>query len=230
MESTCADLAVDHVRNYSTNALTLCMIAKDYEDTRKFGDGQRIVRLLKFMLLFFKNAGKHKYAYHTLHHLAQIKFLLPPKLAHDVIWNRFVNNRGNVDSNVEMDRTVEHENRAFKQDCKGFMGKVSDKSITRSSCSYQHIEEVISNYDEISLVKNMSGKHCTPNTHEEVVELALDFNDIRIFGDIPGRCHKAFPSFPKTILQTIDPLTLKQWMIEKLNEFKDLSIYQKNCL
>ena len=34
----------------------------------------------------------------------------------------------------------------------------------------------------------MSGKHCTPNTHEEVIELALDFHDIRIFGDIPGRC------------------------------------------
>ena len=68
------------------------------------------------------------------------------------------------------------------------MGKVSDKSVTRSSCSYQHIEEVISNYDKSSFVKNMSGKHCTPNTHEEVIELALDFHDIRIFGDIPGRC------------------------------------------
>ena len=121
----------DCVRNYSINAL--CMIAKDFEDARKHGDGQRIVRLLKFMMLFFKHDGKHKYAFHILHHLIQIKCVLPPKFAHDLIWNRFVNNCGKIDSNVEMDREMEHYNRAFKLDCKSFMGKVSEQSINRRS-------------------------------------------------------------------------------------------------
>ena len=123
----------DCVRNYSINALALSMIAKDFEDARKHGDGQRIVRLLKFMMLFFKHDRKHKYAFHILHYLIQIKCVLPPKLAHDLIWIRFVNNCGKIDSNVEMDREMEHYNRAFKLDSKSFMGKVSEQSINRTS-------------------------------------------------------------------------------------------------
>lgn len=221
------DSGQDFIRNYSRNAMLLCLIANDFEDARKHGDGLRIIRLLKFMMLFFKHDGKRKYVFHILHHLAQIKFLLPPKLAHDIVWNRFVNHCGKVDSNLEMDREVEHHNRAFKLDCRLCMGKVTDNSISRSSCSYQQTEDLLAIYDKCSSVKTMSGKHPQPNMHKDVEGLATDLHSAQIFSNIPGRCHKAFPSFPRTVLQTLEPMKLKQWMIDKLEEFQKLSIYNK---
>ena len=152
------DSGEDFIRNYTHNAMLLCLIAKDFEDARKHGDGLRIIRLLKFMMLYFKHDGKHKYAFHILHQLAQIKFLLPPKLAHDTVWNRFVNHCGKVDSNLEMDREVEHHT--------VHSNLTVDHSWERSliiqlagvvNCSYQQTEDLLAIYDKCSNVKTMSG-------------------------------------------------------------------------
>ena len=79
---------------YPINSLFLCLLTKDFEDARKHGDGERILRLMKFMMLLFRCDGKFKYGYHILHHIAQVKVFLPAKLAHDAVWNRFINHRG----------------------------------------------------------------------------------------------------------------------------------------
>ena len=217
----------DHVRNYSINALALCLLARNYEDARKHGDGLRIIRLIKFMMLLFKIDGKTKYSFHTLHHLAQVTFLLPPKLAHDIIWKRFVNNKGRVDTNVEMDRGLEHHNRAFKLDCRGFMGKVTEMSITRSNCSYQEVEKILSHQDTIGGVKRMSGIHAHPDFDKDVKELAEELHHANIFGEVQGRYHKAFPTSPKNVIQTLDTMKLKQWLIDTINSFKGLNIYSQ---
>ena len=77
------------------------------------------------------------------------------------------------------------------------------------------------------MLKKMSGKHSQPNVDEEVKELALHLYFSQVFCNIPGRCHKAFPSFPKSVLQILEPMKLKQWIIEKIEEFRKLSIYSK---
>ena len=74
----------------------------------KHGDGERIIRLYKFLLLYFRLEHRTKYSYYTLYTLCQVHQLLPPKLAHELVWNRTNNSRGLVDSNVENDSTVEH--------------------------------------------------------------------------------------------------------------------------
>jgi hypothetical protein len=190
------DSGDDFIRDYTYNAMLLCLIAKGFEDARKHGDGLQIIRLLKFMMLFFKHDGKHKYAFHILHQLAQIKFLLPPKLAHDTLWNRLVNHCGKVDSNLEMDREVEHHNRAFKLDCRSFMGKVTDNSTSRSSCSYQQTEDLLAIYDKCSNVKTMSGKHPQPNMHKDVEELATDLYSAHILLLFPDDARKRSLHFP----------------------------------
>eukprot|EP00112_Aurelia_sp_Birch-Aquarium-sp1_P026812 Seg974.13 transcript_id=Seg974.13/GoldUCD/mRNA.D3Y31 product="hypothetical protein" protein_id=Seg974.13/GoldUCD/D3Y31 len=68
----------DALFNYSCNALALGLIAKDFTDAWQHGDGGRIIRQNKFLLLYFKSdARKVKYSFYTLYTLAQAGFLLP---------------------------------------------------------------------------------------------------------------------------------------------------------
>ena len=76
---------------------------KDFIDARKHGKGKRILKLYKFLLLYFKVDSRTKYSYQTLHLLAQVSFLLPPALSHELTWNRFLNTKGGIDTNVELE-------------------------------------------------------------------------------------------------------------------------------
>ena len=93
----------DAVCNYSKNALALSFIVKDFIDARKHGDSKRILKLYKFLLLYFKFDSRTRYSYQTLHLLAQVSFLLAPVLSHELTWNRSVNIKGGIDTNVELD-------------------------------------------------------------------------------------------------------------------------------
>ena len=123
----------DHLYNYSRNALVLTYIVKNFIDARKHGDGERLIRIYKYFLLYFKIDKRTKYSFQTLHLLSQIEFLLPPGMSHELRWNRFVNNKGNLDTNIELDRELEHRNKYAKQQIKSFQGKVTDTSIHRVS-------------------------------------------------------------------------------------------------
>ena len=64
--------------------------------------------------LIFRVDGRTKYAYYAFQLLCQVFYLLPEHLAFDLMFNRFTNNRGLLDSNVEIVREVEHWNKTFK--------------------------------------------------------------------------------------------------------------------
>ena len=95
----------DYLQNYSKNALALCYIVKNFQGARKHDDGDKVTRLYKFLLIYFKIDGCTKYAYQSLHLFAQISHLLPPALAFELKRNRFVNTQGKVDTNVQLDNT-----------------------------------------------------------------------------------------------------------------------------
>ena len=71
----------DCLQNYTKKTLNLCYIARNFQDARKYGGGDRIIRLYKFLLIYFKIDGRTKCAYQYLHLLAQISYLVPPSLA-----------------------------------------------------------------------------------------------------------------------------------------------------
>ena len=98
------------MQSYSRVALGMVLLALRFIDARKHGDGARIVRLYKSMLLHCKAAKKPKYSFHIPRTLAQVKVFLSPRLSYELVWNRFVNTTEKVDGNVEVDHVVEHYN------------------------------------------------------------------------------------------------------------------------
>lgn len=217
----------DSIYNYSRNALALGLLAKDFVDARKHGDGLRIIRLYKVLLLFFKLEARHKYSFYSLFTLAQVHYLLPPKLAYELVWNRTNNTQGKIDSNVENDRTVEHHVKTFKMDCKDFQGKVSSKSIQRASHSYNQMNKVMDSFDKAASLKKPSGRHSKPDISNDIRDLSRQFVAKKIFEYIPGREHQAFPGFKKNVLEQIDTVAVSKWMKEKLKEFQSMKVFNQ---
>ena len=184
------------------------------------------MRLYKFLLLYFKVDNRTKYSFQTLHLLAQVNFLLPPALAHELTWNRFVNTKGSIDTNVELDRHLEHHNNYVKTDLAQYQGKITEKSIQRCSRSYKKMQDIVENIDTQLGVKEPSGRHTAVNWEDDVRSLAEQFINAEIFKCVPGRSHSRFPGFPKSCLSSLDLLAFKRWIYEKLEEFDDYSIYE----
>eukprot|EP00794_Sanderia_malayensis_P013248 gene13248-biopygen10567 len=216
----------DGVLNYSKNALALGLFAKSFVSARKQGNGKQIICLYKFMLLYFKLEARHKYAFYSLYTIAQVYHLLPPSMAHELVWNRTNNSEGKADSNVENDRTVEHHVKSFKKDCKSFQGKVTPKSIARASCSYTAMDTLMAAHDEASKIHSPSGKHVKQNVIADVHELAKQFSKHKIFEQLDGRYHHAFAGFKSNILENIDIEEFAEWVIKKIESFEKLSIYK----
>eukprot|EP00111_Clytia_hemisphaerica_P014962 TCONS_00044050-protein len=223
-----ADPGEDHVVNYSKNALMLGYLVKNFADARRYGDGERILRLYKFFVVLFKIDHRSKYGFYSLQLLAQINNLLPPDLAFELKWNRTVNNTGRYDGNVELDRELEHRNKYAKEELKHFQGKLTDQSIERVSRSYDKMREIVGKFDTEANVSNPSGKHTTPDWKADVLELAEQFQSSNLFQSDPnGRAHKRFPAFPKNVFNGIDATSCKNWALDTvMNEFNNLNIYK----
>ena len=66
----------------------------NFKDAVREGDGEHVLLLWKFMLLVFKATGRKNYALEALTLLSQYYILLPPNLAEQLKWSRFINIHG----------------------------------------------------------------------------------------------------------------------------------------
>ena len=128
-------------------------------DARKRGDGEQIIRIYKYCLLYFKLDGRHKYSFQVLYLLTQVNYLLSPAQAHELTWNHFVNNKGYTDSNVELDRELEHRNKYVKKELKAFQGKITTETINRWKKSYNAMQQIIASFDQQTSNNLQPGKH-----------------------------------------------------------------------
>ena len=167
------------ISDYCRTAMGMILLAHDFADARRCGDGGRIIRLYKFLILHFKAAGKTKYAYHALRLQAQVQCLLSAKLSHVLTWNRFVNNKGGAQCNVEVDRENEHRNKVIKQETRGFHGKLSDQAIKRVGEAAQKLDKILVQVDKAAATKKPSGKHSKADTSDDVLALTGLFQNCR---------------------------------------------------
>ena len=105
---------VDGVFNYAANLMTMALIEKDFKDASREMDGPRLFRLWKLKLLFFKDAGRTKYALEGLYFQADQYALLSAQQAYRQLWNRGFNTKGGEGNNIALDLMVEHRNNYLK--------------------------------------------------------------------------------------------------------------------
>ena len=98
----------DSVFAYACEVLTLGLLIKEFNDSVREGDGNRIIRCWRYFLLLFKANGRTNYSIEAFNLLAQHDFLLSPRMAMQLTWNRTVNMHGFIGRNISSDLHMEH--------------------------------------------------------------------------------------------------------------------------
>ena len=202
----------DHVLEYASEVVSLGLL---YMHCIREGDGERVLLNWKYMLLLFKATNCRNYAIEAVHTLANVK-LLPPRLAHQLVWSRFVNTHGKgiPGNNVPCGLHMEHLNRVCK-DCVRHLGaNKTEKVIVRYSQCIGPVAKIIANFDEQQKSGHSSGAH-TPSSSKKDQDLIIkELAKANIFGSILGRMYPSYPSFECNPTRSLKYDNLCQWLNE----------------
>lgn len=211
----------DFVFNYACAILTYGLMARNFQDSSREGDGERTLRCYKFLLLHFKASSHSKYATEAYHLVTQVKALLSPRRAHQLVWNRTCNPKGGDGNNVELDLHQEHLNRVFKDDINTFRANITDASIKRSGNAIGPISAFLQSVDKQLNVRSPSGRHAMPSTKADMDLIIKCLCKQEVFLNIPNRCHSTFATFsnnPFVSLQN-NPKKLHSWLKTKRAQY-----------
>ena len=149
----------DTVYAYASELLSLGLLYFEFKDAVKEGDGDRLFRVWKHLLLLFKASNKKNYAVEAFTLLAQYHMLLPTRLVEQLKWSRFVNVHGLPGHNISCDLHMEHLNRLTKTAIVTLGVNKSEKAIIRVGKSIGTLEGTLKTFDKEHVVPAQSGAH-----------------------------------------------------------------------
>ena len=166
------------------------------------------------MLPHFKAAGRTKYSLEALRLQFQVKAILSPQLAHQVLWDRFVNTRGGLGRNIQNDLYNEHIVKLVT--CMGV--NLTEEALQRAARSVSMLSAVCKQFDTESGVPVTTSEHKTRSTVTDIgkVVTAVLTNDL--LQTTPGRSHRTFRRMRLNPLWNWDRKKTTDW-IEKKKEF-----------
>lgn len=212
----------DHKQEHILARLSFSFFLLDMLDAVKEGDGERLMRLYKVALLFYKAYGHSHYAYSTLLLTLQVNACLTPRMSHTVTWNRFWSSRGGNGGNIPLDLHLEHLNNFLKSFLKGLGPNLSEESASRVSKSIGVLKELMDMVDSELGVKKPSGTHRAEQQTQDVLTLIDVLREGQLLSKIPGREFRSFPKFDSNLLHKIKHKEMWEWMRIKLNEWRKL--------
>jgi L1 cell adhesion molecule like protein len=203
----------DGIFNYSRLVLSMGLLARDFRDSWKEGDGPQSIRLWKFLLLHYKQSGHTKYANEAVRLLAAVKATLTPKESFELTWNRTCSTRNGIANNIPLDLHNEHLNRMFKDDLKTFHSHLSEKSVNKTANATTAVYDMLSNFDEELKLKADIGKHSEPDIKDDVMRVVDTLMNTSALSVMPNRFHPHFPCVPREPFSGVNYNKFKKWLI-----------------
>ena len=182
----------DQVHNYASHVLGYGLLAQNFRDAWKEGDGARTARLWKFFLLYFKDDGRTKYALEAFRLRTQIIATLTPRRAYQLMWNRTCNSKGGRGTNVPLNLKNEYLNAIFKANLNTFHSNISEHSVQRSSQSLRPVQEVLERFDHVTSLYTDSGHHKEPDLSRDFNLVLKTLQAASVFNYHTGRKHATF--------------------------------------
>ncbi len=209
----------DTVFNYACIWLSFGLFIRNFDDAVKEEDGQRIVRCWKFLMLIFKAHGHPKYALAAFQMQANILASLSPQEAHQLIWNRTVNNKGGRGNNISLDLKLEQINNFTKELLKNLGSNITEKAASRSLKAVRHVEEILQSFNENLSIKNPTGHHKVKRREKDFATIVTQLHEK---GNVfvcdpsnPERLYREFPNFSRNILKKLNYAKLNKWLTEQ---------------
>ena len=162
-ESELSESKEDNVFNYGCLHLNLSLLLHNADDSVKGGDGERLMRVWKFLTFVFRSHGNQKYALAGLHLMASRLALWTPRQAHRLTWNRFVNKQGGVGKCISRDLRMEQINQVSKQAICGIGApNVTPESIHSTTQSTGSLEKLLVKSSQDLGITTVNSQHTIP--------------------------------------------------------------------
>lgn len=204
----------DNVFIYGCVHISLGLLLRDADDAVKEGDGERLVRLWRFLTLLFRMQGNNKYALAGLRLTASVKGLLTPKQAHRLTWNRFAATKPGPGKRISRDLRLEHVNKVSKEIIRSLgFPNINDQSIREATRATGITEKLLHQSNEDCGIAESNSGHCNKQKHP-TFKIVLDqlVNRVKTFDYTPGRSYTAYANLKRNLFQDINKQQLHRWI------------------
>ena len=202
----------DNVYAYSCETLSLGLLFHEFKDAIKEGDGDRVLRVWKYLLLLFIASNRTSYSIEALTLLSQYHLVLAPHLAEQLKWSRFTNIQGFSGHNISCDLHMEHLNRLTIE---GLGANKSEKAIQRTGKAIGTLTSTLDKFDAVNNVPAVSGHHTVRSCEKDLSKVIDQLVKSQVFDLKPGRKHKSFPNMKANCIRNLSEKELKEWMINR---------------
>ena len=205
----------DHIHEYAKEVLTLGLFFLDYKDAIREGDGTRVLRSWKYLLLFFRATGHKNYTIEAFTLLAQHYYFFPPRLSQQLLWSRFVNTQGKKGHNIPADLHMEHLNRICKDAVSHLGANKTPNAIVRARKAISGIGKVLQQFDTSLSINDTSGYHPRRDMSGDLKKVVSEIHKSQVFSYLPGRKHRSFQQINCNVFRSIDEKKFETWMKQK---------------
>ena len=192
----------DGVYSYAVEVLSMGLLWHGFHDAIKEGDGDRILRYWKFLLVIFKSTRHKNYAKESVILLHQYYYQLSDRQKMQLLWSRCVNTQGRQGCNIPCDLYMEHLNRRFKTVLRGMGSNKSPARVQRAGQSIQFVHKVCETFEKQTAKRQHSDHHPYPSFGKDfqtVIKVLLEEN---VFTKVQGRQHSTF-KFQKGLMEAL---------------------------
>ena len=182
----------DDMYNYQCNLLDQGLFYLNFIDAVAEGDGNKIIRCWKFLMLHFYAEKKYKYAIEAQYLLLQQYSLLSLRQAYRQRWNRSTNNKGGAGNNVPLDLDLEHDNNYLKESLKKLGPNLTQSSVSRCAKNLKFARNKVEYLSKECAVMKRSGKHFTKSTKHDMAKIVHHLIEKEALIQHPSRHYKYF--------------------------------------
>ena len=215
-----ASKSSDDVFNYNAALLSEGLFFMNFLDAVSEGDGQRIMRQYKYLMLLCKADDPHstKYALESLYQLLLVNGL-SQKESEIFVWNRTVNNHGGLGNNIPHDLEVEHSNNFNKQGYCNIGANLSEKAVSRICHAEKPVRNISGKVDRLLQRFIRSGKHIQRFPVVDLDVLLKKLNESEVFKYQEGRSYRHFKGFERDALVNLDMSKMYAWLNDHKKKF-----------
>ena len=132
----------DDVHMYAVEVLTLSLLWHGFHDAITEGDGDRILRYWRILLVVFKSTNHPNYTKEAVHLLLQYHYMLSDHQKAQLLWSRCINTQGRQGTNIPCDLHMEHLNRTLKTLLRGLGDNMTPKTVVKAGKSLAVVQQV----------------------------------------------------------------------------------------
>ncbi len=207
------DIVADDMYNYQRALLEYGMVIINFLDAISEGDGARVIRNWKFLLLYFQHdKGSQKYSLEALYLMFQVYALLSPKAAHHIVWNRFSKRKHSLGGNISLDLALEFLNRIFKDAVKKLGPNANPRSISRICNAMNVTKKLTENFDGSMALYKRSGKHVRKSCSDDLKKIVNELLFQDALSKMPGRSYSFYSGIKPSLLSDFDLQKFYGWI------------------